>query len=246
MRTRRRQKGRAGAVSKASRWRAVLFDLDGVLIDTMPLHAAAWHEALGIAGVRVPNRTIYEFEGEPGHSTVHRLLALGGFSGGEAELRKVGREVLLHKEAVFRSKAAGVRVNGSWRSLLAGLRRRGVRLGLVTGTSRIEVARVVPTQVLRLFHVVVTGDQVRCGKPHPEPYKTACKRLNLTAGCCIVIENAPYGIRSARAAGAGRIIALASSLPAPYLVGAHEVWKNTAALRARLKQIFREASSLRE
>jgi len=96
-----------------------------------------------------------------------------------------------------------------------------MRLGLVTGTSSREVRRVVPARTLAKFHAVITGDRVRHGKPHPEPYRRAVRSLRVRSRHTVVVENAPYGIRSARAAGIGLVVALASSLPPRFLREAH-------------------------
>jgi beta-phosphoglucomutase len=89
-----------------------------------------------------------------------------------------------------------------------------------------------PTGVTGLFDVLVTGDQVIDGKPDPEPYQIAAERLNLDPGECLAVENAPLGIRSAKAAGMA-CVALATTLPPPRLAaaGADLVFDDPQALR---------------
>lgn len=210
---------------------AVCFDLDGVLIDTMPLHARAWQAALKRLGLRVSRRAIYQWEGEPGLVTARRLLRRGkGIRATPAAVQALLRD----KERRFATLARGVRVTQPWQALLRQLKQRQVRLGLVTGTSRQEVYRVVPAAVRRAFQVIVTGDQVTRGKPDPEPYRTTCRRLRISPADTLVIENAPYGIRSARRAGIGLILAVASSLPARYLHEADLVVTGPQQLRQLL------------
>jgi beta-phosphoglucomutase len=215
-----------------ARWRAICFDLDGVLIDTMPLHARAWQDALATFGLRVSRRDIYEWEGESGVVTARTLLSRRGREPSGAEIRAL----LAAKERRFSRLARGVRVPAALRACLAVLARRGLRLALVTGTSSREVRRVVPGSLRRLFQVIITGDRVRRGKPHPEPYRSALKRLCIPPADAIVVENAPYGIRSARAARAGLVVALASSLPRRYLRGAHVIVSSVSALRRFLER----------
>ena len=105
-----------------------------------------------------------------------------------------------------------VAVGTIWCELLDRLVRRRIPLALVTGTSSGEVHRIVPAPILRKFSVLVTGDQVRHGKPHPEPYRTACRALRREPRTVLVLENAPYGIRSAQRAGIGVVIGLATRL----------------------------------
>lgn len=194
----------------ALRWRAVCFDLDGVLIDTMPLHARAWQAALKPLGRRVSRETIYRSEGEPGIMTARRLLKPQSSAADVAAVLRV-------KERSFADLARGTTVNRRLAKLLDALARGGLGLGLVTGTSAAEVRRAVRAQVLARFQVVVTGDRVRRGKPDPEPYRTAFRELRVPGRQTIVVENAPYGIRSAKRAGAGCVIALSSSLPKRFL-----------------------------
>ena len=196
---------------------AVCFDLDGVLIHTMPLHAQAWQEALVPLGLRVSRREIYAWEGESGTVTAATLLRRGR----RTASRQAIAALLRRKERRFQQLARRVRVDPALTPWLHRLARRGIRLGLVTGTSSREVRRVVPKKILEGFDTVVTGDQVRQGKPHPEPYRTAFHRLRIRPHQAIVVENAPYGIRSARRAGAGLVIAIASSLPKRFLREAH-------------------------
>jgi beta-phosphoglucomutase len=197
--------------------RAVCFDLDGVLIDTMPLHARAWQEALKPLGLRVSRRTIYEWEGEPGLVTAAVLLRRHGRPASRPE----AAALLGRKERRFQQLARRVRLTPALSRMMATLAGRGLPMALVTGTSGGEVRRVVPGRVLRQFDAVITGDQVRRGKPHPGPYRTAFRRLRTRPDSALVVENAPYGIQSARRAGAGRVIALASSLPRVFLREAH-------------------------
>lgn len=208
-------------------FQAICFDLDGVLIHTMPLHAQAWQEALQRFGRRVLRRWIYEREGEPGFRTVQALL--------NGQPIQAIRTLLEEKERRFSRLAHRIRVEPSLGHLLKRLVRDHIPLGLVTGTSWKEVQRVLPERVLKQFDAIVTGDQVRHGKPHPEPYVRAFTQLGVSPQHIIVVENAPYGIRSAKRAHAGLIVALASSLPSHYLHGAHLVTHSSKRLCSVLK-----------
>ncbi len=195
----------------------ICFDLDGVLIDSMPLHARAWQEAVRVRGLRLDKRLIYTWEGEPGMITARRVLA-GNGDGAPSDLAV--EALLADKERRFKTLAAQLQVDQRLQRLLKALQKASIRLGLVTGTSARELPRVVPTRILARFQVIVTGDRVAHGKPHPEPYLIAFQRLRLAPTRAIVVENAPYGIQAARSAGAGVIVALASSLPKRFLTDA--------------------------
>ena len=191
----------------------------------MPHHARAWREALAPHGVRVSSRDIYAWEGEPGRVTARTLLRRAH---GRATPEAIAG-VLHAKERRFTQLARRVRIVPVFERLLPRLAARDVALALVTGTSQREVRRIVPKAIRRLFRVVITGDRIRHGKPHPEPYRRAMRALRLPRASTVVVENAPYGIRSARRAGAGHIIAVASSLPPRYLREAHVILPSPAA-----------------
>ena len=208
---------------KKSKYRAVCFDLDGVLINSMPLHAKAWQDAGKRFKLRVPKSFVYAHEGEQGLKSARLLF------GKKAANAALCQALLQAKEACFRKQARKIKTNPELIRVLDWLKRRGVLLALVTGTSWNEVRRVVSKGILKQFHVVITGDRVRFGKPNPEPYRSSFRMLGIRPAQAVVVENAPYGIQSARRAKAGFVAAFASSLPKRYL---HEAdWVGGSAKR---------------
>lgn len=187
--------------------------MDGVLVDTMKLHAKAWQEAAAKEGLRLRRLEVYEWEGEPGVVTAKRLLKREGRAAAASTIK----DLLKRKEGNFRSLAHHIRVEDRLIRLLSQLRKKHVPLALVTGTSIRELRIFLAPKILRHFSVLITADHVEHGKPHPEPYRKAFKKLGIASSKILVVENAPYGIRSARRAKAGCIVALASSLPRRFL-----------------------------
>jgi len=108
-----------------------------------------------------------------------------------------------------------------------------MRLALVTGTSRHELYQILPTSLRDLFSVIVTGSDVKHGKPHPEPYLKSLKGLKIKASAAVVIENAPFGIRSAKQAGL-KCIALETSLPKKYLSEADAIFPSIKELQSNV------------
>jgi len=194
--------------------RAIIFDMDGVIVDSMPYHFIAWYEALRPWGVRVSCFEVYAQEGERWETTLKGLLKREKIK----PTRKVLSEIFTLRQKIFKRYFKRYIFHGAY-ELLLDLRMQGFALGLVTGSPLNEIKRILPVKLLRLFTAVVAGNQVKNGKPHPEPYLRAASLLKLKPGTCLVIENAPFGIISAKRAGMP-CIAVSTSLPKEYLVDA--------------------------
>ncbi|KPK98332.1 MAG: hypothetical protein AMJ95_05010 [Omnitrophica WOR_2 bacterium SM23_72] len=191
--------------------------MDGVIVDSMPYHFLAWYEALRPWGVRVSCMDVYLKEGERWDKTLTSLLNYARIFPSKATLKKI----FLARQKIFKKYFKRFIFKGV-EGFLQCLKRRGYLLGLVTGTPEKEIHKILPCGIKNLFDIVIPGNDVKHGKPHPEPYLKACLGLHLEPGECVVIENAPLGIKSAKAAGMF-CIALTTSLPAPYLKGADRI-----------------------
>lgn len=204
--------------------KAVLFDMDGVIVDSMPYHFLAWYEALRPLGIRIGCFEVYAREGERWDKTLKDLLRRTHINPSKQTIAKI----FTSRQKIFKSIFKRSLFNGAFK-LLSCFKERGFALGLVTGTPDKEIERILPKKVLRIFDVVIPGNKVPHGKPHPAPYLLAALRLGLTPLECVVIENAPLGITSAKRAGMF-CIALTTSLPAEYLKGADIVVNELAEL----------------
>jgi len=196
---------------------AIIFDMDGVIVDSMPYHFLAWYEALRPYGVRVSCFEVYSREGERWDKSLQDFLRMGKLKPTPALMRTVfAARQKIFKKYFKRFIFTGVE------EFLRCLKAKGYRLGLVTGTPHAQVVRILPASIRSLFECMVCGDQVRNGKPHPEPYIRASRLLKLAVHECVVVENAPYGIESAKRAGMF-CIAVTTSLPAGYLSQADRI-----------------------
>ncbi|MCD4780872.1 MAG: HAD family phosphatase [Candidatus Omnitrophica bacterium] len=199
---------------------SILFDMDGVITNTMPDHFKAWKITLRAIGVNVTHLDIYAREGQRGMNSIRELLQSKKIQFTDRQLL----DILSAKEAIFK-KIVSVRYIPGARTLLKSCHKKGLQLGLVTGTSYPETKKILPDKYFDLFSCVITGDIVKLGKPNPEPYLLALKMLQVSAKDTIVIENAPLGIRSAKQAGI-RCFALETSLPMKYLKEADMIFKS--------------------
>jgi len=204
--------------------KSVIFDMDGVLINSMEFHCKAWQEAAKSRGITIPAREIYLREGEKGLFSGKYFLELNGKDSSDSATGKF----LSDKERIF-SDIAMPELYPYIEDLLCGLSSGGSMLALVTGTSMGELEKTLPQKISGYFTTKVTGDMVLRGKPDPEPYLKALEIMGISAGETVVVENAPYGIRSAKRAGIF-CIAVCTSLEKQFLEEADIIVDSTKEL----------------
>jgi len=174
---------------------AVLWDMDGTLVDTEPY----W--------IRAETELVTTHGGTWTQADAHALVGLDLLDSA-AYIRRVGGVdmapaaiVEMMMERVIEQVAAAPPWRPGALDLLAALRAAGVPSVLVTMSWRRLVGAVVDLLPAGSFAATVAGDEVERGKPHPEPYLAAADILGVAPGACVAIEDSPTGARSARAAG---------------------------------------------
>jgi mannitol-1-/sugar-/sorbitol-6-phosphatase len=175
------------------RCRGILFDLDGVLVDSTPAVARVWAWWAREHGFD-PDEVVKKAHGRPSITTIRELLP---DSDHEAENREVERREIADVEGVVPLPGA--------MELLQALPLD--RWAIVTSCTRALAGVRIGAAGLPKPKYLVTSTDVKHGKPDPEPYLKGAKILGLPASECIVIEDAPAGIRAGKAAGA-RVLAL--------------------------------------
>jgi beta-phosphoglucomutase len=181
--------------------RAVMFDMDGVLIDSEPAHLAATVDVLRREGVPLPDDTDWQrvFFGRPDRDglrdwfEIHELPDAGAIA-----------RIMAAKTALFSAHFERlVTPFADAQQLARALHAHDVPLALVTGARRSEMLQALERfDLAGLFAVTISGDDVDVGKPDPEPYLRGAQALGVPPGACIVIEDAEAGVQSALAAGA--------------------------------------------
>ena len=188
-----------------------LFDMDGVLINSMEGHYIAWKRAAEAHGLSVDREEIYLREGEKGAVSGRDFLLMNNIEPSDRHIQVL----LSHKEQEYATMPPPT-IYPYVSDILNLLHKNQHRMALVTGTSRGELDKTLPSDISNYFPVKITGDIVKHGKPHPEPYCMAMEQLGVSPEDAVVVENAPYGIRSAKAANIFTI-ALCTSLPEQHL-----------------------------
>lgn len=207
--------------------KAIIFDVDGVLVKSMEKHHEAYAAAFRPHGVEIEQHEVFRNEGRGSRDVAVALDKERGLGLTEGELDAVAKE----KQRVFASFGPMPKYPGV-DEIIASLRERGYRLAMVTGTSRTNIGNHFGPW-LENFEAIVTADDVTRTKPDPEPYLQALAKLSLPAEECIVVENAPLGIQSAKAAGL-RVIAITSTNPADALKGADHIVASVADVERAL------------
>ena len=201
--------------------RALLFDLDGVLVDSTRAVARVW-SAWALAHGLDPADTVRRAHGRPSLETVRELLP---HADAESENALVEQAELLDIEGM-------AALPGSL-ALLRALPEN--RFGVVTScTRRLALRRLEAAGIAAPRHFVTSTD-IHRGKPDPEPYLLGAQSLGLDARDCVVVEDAPAGVRSGRAAGA-RVVAVRTTTSDAQLreAGASFIVKDLASVVAQV------------
>lgn len=191
--------------------KAWFFDMDGTLFDSMPRHAQAWDEVTRRHGLSFTPQECYREEGRTGIDILRELFRREQEKGHPTEIDTLGpEERLQHIRAVYQEKSDRFHSLGPVLPI-AGVyevlqRLRSIpetQIWIVTGSAQQTLFSQLDTAFPGVFtrDRMITALDVTHGKPSPEPYLTAWRRTGLPKSGCCVVENAPLGVRSAKAAG---------------------------------------------
>ena len=178
---------------------SILFDMDGVLYDSMPNHSKAWSQAMEQFGMHMTPHDVYLNEGATGHDTVVRIsLRDRGYEASEQEIN----DIYGYKASLFRSMPEARVMPGS-QEVFRKAAAAGFKILIVTGSGQKNLIE----RVQRDYEGYITRDrmvtafEVKRGKPYPDPYLKGLQIAGVPASEAVVVENAPLGIRAAVAAG---------------------------------------------
>jgi HAD superfamily hydrolase (TIGR01509 family) len=179
--------------------KAVLFDMDGVLFDSMPNHAYAWSHAMTEYGLQMTPEEVYMNEGRTGSSTIN-LLAQRFWGRDATEEEK--QLIYEAKSKVFNTLPEAKPMPGALETLQA-VKAKGLRIVLVTGSAQTSLLEKLEKYYPGFFRqdLMVTGFDVKLGKPYPEPYLKGLQKAGIRPQEGIVVENAPLGVQAGHAAG---------------------------------------------
>ena len=205
----------------------VIFDLDGVLIHTAESHLQAWQDLAADEGFEMPDKFFYRTFGMQNYQILPHLVPpdtpreeidrMSDWK--ESRYREIVIDRLVPAEGVV--------------ELLEDL--RGNAFGLAVGSSaprenvRLMLGRA---RLMDYFDVLVSGEDVSHGKPHPETFITASEKLTLSVDRCVVVEDATQGVEAGKAAGMA-VVAVTSTRKREELAAANIVVDSLAEVKAR-------------
>ena len=216
--------------------KAVLFDMDGVLYDSMPNHAITWHKAMKLHGLDLSYEETFLHEGRKGAETIQIVCRRQGVEKSDEEITAIYKE----KTELFKKLPETQRMPGSF-ELLQKIQNEGLMPMIVTGSGQKSLLSDLNISFPSIFQQehMVTSFDVKCGKPNPELYLKALEKGYLKPWEAIVIENAPLGIEAAHKAGLFTIAVNTGPLPDSCLwdAGANFLYQDMPTLNKEWEKI---------
>jgi HAD superfamily hydrolase (TIGR01509 family) len=173
----------------------IVFDMDGVLIDSHPVHRRAWRKFLDTLGTSVGDQELdFILEGRRREEILRHFL-------GDIPASKIA-DYGHQKDQFFEQNFRDVRLIPGVRQFLTTLEAAGLETAIATSASSSRTwATLRRLELDKQFATVVTGDDVVAGKPDPAVYRLVSRRMNLCPEELLVLEDAPCGVQAAKSAG---------------------------------------------
>lgn len=176
--------------------RGLVFDLDGTLADTMPIHLAAWRAAGEANGAAITDQMIIERTGMPTLAVVSKLNEAFGWS-------LVPEAVIAAKNEAYATFKAEIGIKPVKPIFEIAQQYRGkLPMAIGTGSTRTRAMETLEAlEIVDWFDAIVTATDVTEGKPHPETYLRCASLIAVEPAACVVFEDGDYGIQAGQAAG---------------------------------------------
>jgi HAD superfamily hydrolase (TIGR01509 family) len=186
---------------------AILFDLDGVIIDSEPLHEKAFRQTSLHLGRDLTQEEVASLKG-----TVEEIGAAKLLEYNPAATLSIPQVMEYHNNH-YKAMFGQMRLISGSREFIQKAHKKGFKLGLTTSALQENQQRIF--EIFNLspyFSTIITGEDIINGKPHPEPYLKTAEKLGVAPASALVIENSLNGVRSGKAAGCW-VIAITTSFP---------------------------------
>jgi len=188
----------------AGAFRAYLFDCDGTIADSMPLHYIAWKTALGEWGCTFDEKLFYSWGGRPAREIIAKLNEMHG-------LAMPVEAVAEHKEELFFELLPQLKAIPEVLEIIKAEHGR-IPFAVVSGGRRESVIKALSAlHLMDFFEIIICSEEYAHGKPAPDCFLLAAERLGVAPADCLVFEDTDLGIEAATAAGMASV-----KVPAPW------------------------------
>jgi beta-phosphoglucomutase len=209
--------------------KAVLFDYDGVIADTMRDMYEAWrYSCLLHMNIKIPEREFFLMEGYTAKKIAEELC-------NKYKIDNSLIDSILKDKEDYYLKNNNFKLYKGIEETIVFIKNKGLKIAIVSGAPKVRIRKMIGPKLFNKFDLVIGAGDVRKGKPHPDPYEKALSVFGILPKEAIVIENAPLGISSARAAKI-YCIAIESTLEKTYLKRANKIVNDVQNLLMYLKK----------
>lgn len=219
------------------RLKAVLFDMDGVLFDSMPNHAKSWSKVCTEFGLHLSPEEVYMHEGRTGASTINMLTRR--YWNRDATPEEI-ENIYQEKCRLFNQCPEAPKMPGALQ-VLEEVKNAGLTIVVVTGSGQKSLLDRLEHNYPGFFspQLVVSSKDVKHGKPNPEPYLMGLEKAGVEPYEAMVVENAPLGVRAAVAANIFTVAVNTGPLPESALLneGANALFTSMTAFANQFKQL---------
>ena len=215
--------------------KGVLFDFDGVIIKSMELHLIAWQHAFARYNVNISKLELYNLEGR-GVKAVAKILA-EKYNINPLHIPEIIEIKIRHYDMIFKPEF----YDGIFQ-LLDLIKNYNIKMAIVSGSIKNRITSFIDQYFNDYFSAIVSSDDVINTKPSPEPYFKGAELLGLKPDECIIVENAPEGIRSGKSANM-MVFAVQTTLEEKHLTEADYIVRDFPELH---KLLIKNLHSLRE
>lgn len=225
--------------------RAVLFDMDGIIYNSMPAHEISWQQTMREWDLKAEPNEFFALEGKPARHTINMLFKRNKKR--DATEQEI-EEVYKRKTELFFEKDSGELIQGIEETIKI-VQERGLQPILVTGSGQSGLYERLNGDLPNVFtpENMVTAFEVEIGKPHPEPYLMGLKKAgNLKPNQAIVLENAPLGVESAHEANILTVAVNTGPLDDKVLVdaGADLLMDSLDSFNSKLPELLDRAAAI--
>ena len=225
--------------------KAVLFDMDGVIYDSMPNHARSWHLSMASVGIDMPEEEAYLYEGMRGVETI-KLKARQQW---HRELTDDEAQQLYQLKCQYFSQCPPAQKMPGTEALMQQIKSLGLTICVVTGSGQRALLDKLTTDYKGFIgsELIITSFDVKHGKPAPDPYLAGRQKAGVQPWETIIVENAPLGVQSAVSAGCFTIAVNTGPLHEKELLGkgADIVMPDMPTFAREWQKIYSEISSPR-